>query len=208
MLANSARKCSASLGDVRDAFAQRRQEDVEDLQPIEQILAEGAVFHRFDDIAIAGGDDANVGALEPRAAQPLILALLQETEQLDLSRQAHFRDLIEEQHAAGGQLDASGLGLLRAGEGASFVAEQLRLEELFRKRCAVDRNERAVFPRRVLVDQPRDHLLASARLALRKTVASVRATRTAAVSTAAQAGEEPIAVVSPSNISVMASPLA
>ena len=52
------------------------------------------------------------------------------------------RDLVEEQRAARGLLDAADLGRDRAGERALLVAEQLGLEELLGQRRAVDRDER------------------------------------------------------------------
>ena len=79
---------------------------------------------------------------QPRAAEPLELALLQHAQELRLRRQAHLADLVEEQHAAGGQLDLARLGLLRAGERAALVAEELRLEQLLGQRRAVQRDER------------------------------------------------------------------
>ena len=52
-----------------------------------------------------------------------------------------------------------------AGERAAHVAEQLGLEQRFRQRAAVERDERPVAPRRVEVDGARHQLLARARLA-------------------------------------------
>ena len=81
---------------------------------------------------------------EPRPAEPLELALLQHAQELRLRREAHLADLVEEQHAAGRQLDLARLGLLRARERAALVAEQLRLEQLLRQRGAVQRDERSL----------------------------------------------------------------
>ena len=85
-----------------------------------------------------------------------------------MRRQAHLAHLIEEQDPSRCQLDVSSLRLLRARECAAFVPKQLGLEQLFGKCRAVDGNERAVFPRRRLVNEPRDDFLAGARLALQK----------------------------------------
>ena len=106
--------------------------------------------------------------MESRPAEPLILAFLQKAQQLRLRRQAHLADLVEEQHATRRHLDLSGFRLLRAGERAALVAEQLGLEQLFRERRAVDRDERTVAPRRCPMNQSGDHFLAGTRLALEK----------------------------------------
>src|SRR5439155_8973160 len=53
----------------------------------------------------------------------------------------------------------------RARERAPLVAEQLALEEFRRQRRAIDFHERAVAPRRALMDRARHQLLADAALA-------------------------------------------
>ena len=79
--------------------------------------------------------------------------------------EAHLADFVEKQHAAGRLLELAGLALRRAGERATLVAEQLRLEQLFRqaRRSSARRTGRP--PRRRAMDEPRDHLLPGARLA-------------------------------------------
>ncbi len=74
-------------------------------------------------------------------------------------------DLVEEDRAAVGGLEASGLALVGAGEGTSLVTEELALEQLARDRGAVDLYERRAAPGRVRVDRVGDELLADARLA-------------------------------------------
>ena len=95
-------------------------------------------------VAVGGGDDADVGVQHARAAEAHELALLEHAQQLGLHRRRHLADLVEEQHAAVGLLDAARLGGDRAGERAALVAEQLRLEQLVGQRRAVDGDERPV----------------------------------------------------------------
>src|SRR5688572_31358178 len=54
---------------------------------------------------------------------------------------------------------------MRTGKGAPNVSEQLRLEQRFRYRAAVQRDKRAVAPERVEMNRARDQLLARARFA-------------------------------------------
>jgi hypothetical protein len=72
--------------------------------------------------------------------------------------------LVEEERAAVGQLEASLAVHGGAGEGALAVAEELALPHLDRHRGAVDPHVGAVRPRTVLVEHPRQQLLAGARL--------------------------------------------
>ena len=48
--------------DVLGALAQRRQADRHDVQPVEQVLAEQALADQLPQVAMGGGDDADVGA--------------------------------------------------------------------------------------------------------------------------------------------------
>src|SRR2546425_1718063 len=85
---------------------------------------------------------------------------------LSRSHRREVGDLVEEERAPVGQLEAALLPPRRAGERALLVAEQLRLEQRLGQRGAVDRDERAAAPRRARVDRAGDELLAGAALAL------------------------------------------
>ena len=155
-------------GDVTDPFPERRQFDVEYLQAVEQILAEVALLDRLSEIAVARGNHADLCFLHARAAETLKFALLKEAKQLGLCGAAHLAHLIQEQHAFGRELDLAGLGLMSAGKRSALVAEELRFEELLRKRRTVDGDEWAVPARRRLVDEPRDEFLPSSGFAPQK----------------------------------------
>src|SRR5256886_13194337 len=100
------------------------------------------------------------------AAEALELALLEHAQDLGLGHGREAGDLVEEERAPVGQLEAALLPPRRAGERALLVAEQLRLEQRLGERGAVDRDERAAAPRRARVDGAGDELLAGAALAL------------------------------------------
>jgi hypothetical protein len=99
-------------------------------------------------------------------AEALELALLEHAQKLRLRRRCHLGDFVQEQHAAAGQFDLPRLGLLRPGEGAPLMSEQLGLEQLLGQRGAVERNEWPALPRRRAMDEARDHFLPGARLAV------------------------------------------
>jgi hypothetical protein len=54
------RKWPHQIRDILGAIAQRRHGDREDVQPIEQVLAEAAVLHVGDAVAVGRRDDAHV----------------------------------------------------------------------------------------------------------------------------------------------------
>ena len=97
--------------------------------------------------------------------EPLDGPVLQHPQQLDLHRQRHVVDVVEEDRAAVGELEAAGPILDRAGERAALVAEQLRLDQRFRKQRAADGDEWMVLAAARLVDQRRGDFLAGAALA-------------------------------------------
>ena len=147
------------------ALAQRRQLDREHVEPVEQVLAELAAAHRQLQIPVRRGDDARVGAQHTRPAEPLELPLLQHAQEFRLHRQAHLADFVEEQRAAAGLLELTGLALRRARKRAALVPEQLRLEQLLRQRRAVEGDERAVPARRGAVHKARGDFLPGPRFA-------------------------------------------
>src|SRR5262249_52756487 len=116
-------------------------------------------------IAVRRGDDARVGAQHARPAETLELALLQDAEELRLRRRRHLADLVQEQRPAGGLLQLSWFALCGASVGAALVAEQLRFEQLFRKRRAVERDEWSVGARRGAMQETRDDFFTGSRVA-------------------------------------------
>jgi hypothetical protein len=152
-------------GDIAAALAERGQHDGDDVEPVEQVLAELPRRDRLLEIAIGRRDDPHVGLDRPRAADRREFALLEDAEQPGLRLHRHVADLVEEQGAARRLLEPAGAARLRAGERAALVPEQLRLDQLARDRRHVDRDERRRPPPAELVDRARDQLLASPRLA-------------------------------------------
>src|SRR5262249_28988153 len=149
------------------ALAQRRQPDGEDVQAIEEILTELARRHGLLRHAVGRRDHPHVDLdLVLAAADSPEAPLLEDTEQLGLSRAVHLGDLAEEQVAAVGELETAGPSLGGAGESAALVAEQLALDQRLGDRRAVDRDERAVPTIGEIVDRARDQLLTRAALAV------------------------------------------
>ncbi len=109
-----------------------------------------------------GGDHAHVDVDRGLAADPVELALRQHAQQPGLQRHRHVADLVEEQRAAVGLLEAPAPERIRAGEGAALVAEELRLEQVLGDRRGVERDERARGARAVPVQGARHQLLAGA----------------------------------------------
>ena len=116
--------------DIGRAIAQRRDLQVDDVEPEQQILAESAFAHRIGEVAVRGCDDADVDRHRPGAADPVDHALLDGAQQFRLQPHVHFGDFVEQQRAAGGFLEFADAPRDRAGEGALLVAEQFGFQQM------------------------------------------------------------------------------
>ena len=98
-------------------------------------------------VHVGGGQDAHVDPAGLAGAEPLELAALQHAQELDLAGRREVADLVEEQRAAVGRLEAADAALDRAGEGARLGAEELALQQLVGQRARVHLHERLVAAR-------------------------------------------------------------
>ena len=114
--------------DVLAPLAQRRELDRDDVQAEVEVLAEAARGHLVAEDAVRRGDDAHVDRARLASAHAEHLALLEDAQELRLDVRAHLADLVEEERAAVGALEAAGPRRDGAGEGALLVAEELALE--------------------------------------------------------------------------------
>ena len=113
------------IGNILGALAQRRQPQRHHVEAEEQILAEQPLLDELPQILVGRGDDAHIGLDRRAAADRGVLALLQHAQKPRLRLHRHVADLVEEQRAAFGLLEAAGAARVGAGEGALLVAEQL-----------------------------------------------------------------------------------
>src|ERR1700688_3489988 len=150
------------IADILEAFAQRRQPQRDDVQTEKQILAEEALADQPAQILIGRGDDADVCLDGAAAANRGIFALLQHPQKPGLRLHRHVADLIEEEGASLGLLEAPGGTLIGARERPFFVAEQFALDEIAGNCRHVDGDERAFLAFAVVMKCARDKLLAGA----------------------------------------------
>jgi hypothetical protein len=150
---------------VLEALAQRRQAQPDDVEPVQQVLAEQSLPHALLEVLVRRGDHAHVRLERGVPADAVVLAVREHAQQPDLQVRRHVADLVEEQRAALGLLEAAAPRALRAGERAALVPEQLALEQVLRDRRRVDRDERTRGARAVTVQRARDELLAGPRFA-------------------------------------------
>ena len=127
-------------GDVLAALAQRRHLDVDDVEPVVEVLAEGLLGDVLDEATMGRGDHPDVDRrLLAIGSDSLNFAGLQKPQQQRLHPQAHLADFVHEDGAAVGGLEPAALVAVGVREAALHVAEQFRLEERVGDAGAVDR---------------------------------------------------------------------
>ena len=79
--------------------------DLDDVEPVEQVLAELALLDLLLQVLVRRGDHADVHLDALVAADPLELPLLEDAEQLGLHGRRDVADLVEEDRPLVGQLE-------------------------------------------------------------------------------------------------------
>src|SRR5690554_2566328 len=139
------------FGDVFPALRQFGQVYANYVQAVEQVFAEAAGLHQYFQILVCGGDDAHIHFDEGGAAYPVEFAIGQYPQQAGLGVGGHIADFVQKQGAAVGLLKTALAGGAGAGEGAFFVAEQFRFNQVFGNGGHVQGDERVVGPGAVVV---------------------------------------------------------
>ena len=152
--------------DVLPPLAQRRDLDPHHVDAVVEVGPEGPFLDAPLEVAVGGGDHADVRAQGSRATDDVVGPVLQDAQQLHLQARRHVADLVEEERPPLGEGEAPGLVALGAGEGPGLVAEELRLEEGLGERAAVDGDEGPPSPRARVVQGTGEQLLAGSGLAL------------------------------------------
>src|SRR5579872_1964377 len=122
--------------DVGTAIAQGRDVNRENIQAVEEVRAKAARLHGLLEVAVSGGDDANIYSNRATAAYRLKFAFLKDAQQLNLCLQRELTDFVQEDGAAIGQFEPAGPPLQSARERTLHVAEEFALDQACRDRAA------------------------------------------------------------------------
>ena len=136
-------KAFGQQGNVSGTRSQRRNAQGRHGNTVVQVHAETAVGHFLAQVAVRGGNQAEICLARGGFSQPIVFALLQQAQQLGLQVQRHFADLVEEQGASCGRFDLSvHPALARSGKRALSVTKELADKQLARQASAVERHIR------------------------------------------------------------------
>src|ERR1700688_1704764 len=161
-------KMTRQRDDILAALAQRCDSERDHAQAEVQVGAKAPRRYFAPELAVGGRDDSNVHLARFGRADAKYLAVLEDAEQLGLEIRAGLSDLVEEQGAARGPLEASRALLDSAGERPLLMTEQLALDHAVGQRLAIDREERTLGAIAPVVKHPGDNFLAGPGLAFDK----------------------------------------
>ena len=161
-LALAVEKVLRQQRNVLAPLAQRHRLHRKHVEAEIEVFAKPAALHFLLEVAVGGGDQADVDGAGALCADAFEIALLQHPQQLALQFERNFADLVEKQRAAVGEFEPADAVAHRAGEGAADMAEELALEQFARDRRAIDPDQRPVAAAARLVDGARDQFLAGA----------------------------------------------
>ena len=99
--------------DVFLAIPQAGHGDIDDIEPVEEVVAEFAFADHFFEALVGGGDEADVGLEGLVAADALEDAGIEGAQDFDLGVGVDLADLIEEERAAVGLLETARRGARR-----------------------------------------------------------------------------------------------
>src|SRR5260370_13099101 len=116
--------------DVLRPLAQRRDAKVDDVEAEVEILAEAALADLLLEVAVGGGDQANVDLDRMGTADAVDLALLDGAQQLGLQPRVHLADLVEQEGAAGRLLELADAAGDAAAVEDPFMAAAVRFEQV------------------------------------------------------------------------------
>ena len=130
-------------GNVLPSLAERRQVQGKHVQPVIEVATETLLLDQRRQIAIRGGDQADIYVDGARAPEPFEFLFLQHAEQLRLEFQRNFPHLVQKDRSAMGQFEPT--DFLRDGPSkcSTLVPEQLALQQSGGDSRAVEFDERA-----------------------------------------------------------------
>jgi hypothetical protein len=87
------------------AIPQGRHQDVQNVEPIKQVLPKTPDVNGLRQVRIARGDDPDIGPARFGRTQGPVFAVFQKTQQLDLGREEQRVDFVQEESATLGSFD-------------------------------------------------------------------------------------------------------
>jgi hypothetical protein len=149
-------------GNIFTALSQGRQLDRKYIQTKIEITTKFAISHHLGQVTVGCSDKPNIHLVSPTATQAFEFLFLQYAKQFGLKLRRNIADLIQEERAFIGQLEAAKLLRDSSSECSLFVAKKLAFQKIEWNGGAVQLDKWAPAPRADIVNGTRDQLLAGA----------------------------------------------
>jgi hypothetical protein len=146
--------------EILKSFAQRWQMDVDDVEAVEEIFTKLSHAHGVTQVTVGRGDQPHIDRFASGGAQWAYLFVFDYPEQLSLSLQGQFANLIEKGRAAMRRHKETGLVLPGISECSALVPKQLALQQRLGNGSTVDRYKRRLLAAAVVMEGARDAVLA------------------------------------------------
>ncbi len=138
---------------VLDALAYRRQMERHHVEAVIKVAAELAPFDRLVQVPIARDDDPSRAVLRFVASHRLVLAGLDDPQEVGLLFHPQRIDLVQEKRSIAGGGKLAHLGSIGPCERPLRVAKELAFHQIGGQRSAGHHQEAMVFSGRILVDE-------------------------------------------------------
>src|SRR5688572_14345359 len=124
------------------SLAKRRNDDLDHVDTVEQVLAELPLCDQVSRVPISRGDDPDVDDFALTVpADFLQLTGFEKPKQQPLHSKRHFPDFVQKNGSSVRHLELSGLVPISAGEAPARVAKELRFEKCLRHTGTIERYE-------------------------------------------------------------------
>ncbi|CAI8437051.1 MAG: Uncharacterised protein [SAR116 cluster bacterium MED-G04] len=131
----------AQIRDIVIPLPQRRQVEWHHIEPVIEVFTKIALGNQVRQVFMGGGDNPDIAAQQPVAANAGIGPVLQHPQQPGLGLSRHVTDFIEKQRPATGLGKTPVMNTISPGESAFFMAEEFAFDQLPRDRGHVDGNK-------------------------------------------------------------------
>src|SRR5262245_60318085 len=133
-------------GNIFGAIDQRRYGDREHIKSMIQIQPKFAFVDELIQPAICRCDDPHINSIRMGSTNSFEFFFLQNAQQLCLRFKGKFTHFVEEDGATVCYFKSAEPASKSSGKGPFFVAEELALHKIMRKRCTIDSYHRLIFP--------------------------------------------------------------
>jgi hypothetical protein len=147
--------------DILEPFSKRGDMNLKRVDSEQKVFAKSAIFDHGFQVTVRRANNSGIDSECFVVTNAANIATLQNAKQFGLHREGQFADFIEEYCAAVGNFEQSIALHIGTGEGTFLVTEQFAFDQVFWKGTAVDRDERLIATKALLVHRTGNEFFAA-----------------------------------------------